>query len=663
MKHFNNQLICLTALMYAAGLMADGGTTTNIVPRSQSFNAARQIVGWDNYYWGINRKPQNSRYNSWYTSLNLTFEYTRTFRDNRLAKALFGNNLICGVCDDASAIQIMGSAVSSRPSNAWLADYFGLPMDFQSTVSFKPSITNYILDFNWYAGLDNWVQGLYFWVYGPFVHTNWNLNAKENITAKGTTGYFQGYFSSATVPIAQLNTSFLNYANGCVPDINNDDSIYGESYCVNTTQCTALGNITWNSLCCSKITNDCECGGLSDNGFADLRFVLGYNFLNHDDGDYHLGIGIYVAAPTGTTVGSDDCNGKGRYLFQPIVGNGHHWELGAQVTAHHTWWRSEDTEKSFGMYFETNISHLFGAHQVRCFDLCSAGPNSRYMLAELLNSNRNSLPLLNTTTDSQGYQFGNQYAPVANITRSNITSTIGAQGDLAFLLAYQSGNFQWDIGYNFWGRSCEDIDFSDDCCNQSMGDWALKGDQRVYGFINQDPYVYNSYAVALAATNTTANIHTGSNLCNGADYTNPSSPTNQYGDNPTYAQGGFSSTATLPVEILPGSTIAIYTSQPPVLIKQYDFNLTGTRGISNKVFTHLNWAWTDCQNCKWIPYVGVGAEVEFGGGDSIDCCATPCNTYACGTTNNCSTNSCSPCCTNVALSQWGVWFKVGASYN
>src|SRR5271155_1653432 len=323
MNYLSKKLICLTALMSAAQLMANGGTTTNIVPRSQSFNAARQIVGWDNYEWGINRKPQDN----WYSSFNLIFEYTRTFRDNRLAQCLFGNDLICGVCDDASAIQIMGSAVTGRPNTAWLADYFGLPMDFQSTVSFKPSITNFILDISFYAGLDNWVDGLYFKIYGPFVHTKWNLNAQELVIAAGANGYFQGYFSSTSVPVSQLNTKFLNYTNGCVPMINNNDTAYGEAYCLSDGECTSLGNITWNSLCCSKISNDCECDGATENGFGELRFILGYNFLNQDEGDYHVGIGIYVAAPTGTSVGSDDCNGKGRYLFQPIVGNGKHWEL------------------------------------------------------------------------------------------------------------------------------------------------------------------------------------------------------------------------------------------------------------------------------------------------------------------------------------------------
>ena len=67
-------------------------TTPMIVPRSQSFNTARQIVGWNNPDWGINRKPQESEY----TSFNVILEYTRSFDDDHLARSLFGKGLICG---------------------------------------------------------------------------------------------------------------------------------------------------------------------------------------------------------------------------------------------------------------------------------------------------------------------------------------------------------------------------------------------------------------------------------------------------------------------------------------------------------------------------------------------------------------------------------------
>lgn len=670
-------------------------TTTKIIPRSQSFNAARQIVGWDNPYWGINRRPQERDY----THFNIAFEYSRTFRDNRLAQFLFGNDLTCDSCNEAS-INISGSAIpaENRGANDWLADYFGLPRDYQSTVTFKPTISNYILDFSLYAGLNVWADGLYFKLYGPFVHTKWNLNAQEcSADYEPSTGYFQGYFSSEVVPTSNLNQSFLAYANGAVPEINNNYSDYYENLCllgdpsISAFPCE-LGPITWQSLCCSKISPECGCDGqgLTRNGFAELRAILGYNFINDEDGDYHLGLGIYVAAPTGTSVGDqDDCNGRGRYLFEPIVGNGKHWELGAQVTAHYIGWRNEEDTKSFGLYIEANITHLFAARQTRCFDLCSAGSNSRYMLAQRLDSNRNSFPGLNAITaanvgippafasqiDTLGLEFANEYAPVANITRRNVTSTIGAQGDVAFSFAYQSGNFQWDLGYNFWGISCEKLRIND-CCAADIGQWALKGDQRVGGFTASTNATIpgTSLFMKLPATDSQATIHQGSNMANGVNYTgtNPKNPVNFYADNSlslnlSAAHPG----ATIIIEILPdasaGNEPTIYTSNPPILIEEDDFALCGTRGISNKFFTHFNYAWPFIDEDKFTPYVGLGVEVECGGRRN-GCCNN--NSNACSSDTCCAEpvietncNFVQACCENVALSQWGIWFKIGAVYN
>ncbi len=54
MRQLNKQLLCITTLVSAVSLSGNTATTSKIVPRSQSFNAARQIVGWDNPFWGIN---------------------------------------------------------------------------------------------------------------------------------------------------------------------------------------------------------------------------------------------------------------------------------------------------------------------------------------------------------------------------------------------------------------------------------------------------------------------------------------------------------------------------------------------------------------------------------------------------------------------------------
>ena len=114
--------------------------------------------------------------------------------------------VLCGQCKDLG-INISGSAVPNRAPTDWLADNFGLPRDFQSTVTFKPTIMNFLIDFSFYAGLDNWTEGLYFRVHAPYVYTKWNLQAKENVTASGTAyngNYFQGYFSNNVVPMSNL---------------------------------------------------------------------------------------------------------------------------------------------------------------------------------------------------------------------------------------------------------------------------------------------------------------------------------------------------------------------------------------------------------------------------------------------------------------------------
>ena len=64
-----------------------------------------------------------------------------------------------------------------------------------------------------------------------------------------------------------------------------------------------------------------------------VLFLVAIFSVKDDERDCHIGIGAYAAAPTGTRVG------ESRYLFAPIVGNGKHWELGGQVTAHHIWWK------------------------------------------------------------------------------------------------------------------------------------------------------------------------------------------------------------------------------------------------------------------------------------------------------------------------------------
>src|SRR5690606_19365754 len=111
-------------------------------------------------------------------------------------------------------------------------------------------------------------------------------------------------------------------------------------------------------------------------GFADLRAELGWNFYQCENA--HLGINIQTAAPTGN-------RRYAQYVMQPVVGNGHHCELGGGVRRHYKF-QCKNSDKSFGFYFDANITHLFKATEARTFDLKDKN-NSRYMLATLFTNN------------------------------------------------------------------------------------------------------------------------------------------------------------------------------------------------------------------------------------------------------------------------------------
>jgi len=104
-------------------------------------------------------------------------------------------------------------------------------------------------------------------------------------------------------------------------------------------------------------------------------------------------------------------------FFEPIVGQGKHWELGGGLDARWVWWRSCDEDKDFTVYLDANVAHLFKARQCRTFDLCNK-PLSRYMLAMKFTNSVSSLLAGDTAAAAVApkYQCAKEFTPVANIT-------------------------------------------------------------------------------------------------------------------------------------------------------------------------------------------------------------------------------------------------------
>jgi hypothetical protein len=582
--------------------------------RSQSVNAAREYVGWQQYIF----IPDEDRF---YGSANITFEYSRSFRPEQIARNLFQNS-ISGCNDCGSIIRVSGSTVAERGSRDWLADYFGLPTDFQSILQFKPVIDNYILDLNFFFGFDEFVPGLFFRFHIPIVHTRWDLNFQETVINSGSNDGFYpaGYFTPSEVGLKQMLPNVTAYMQGSKPALTN--------------------NIKYDPLVAARFST--ECSGLKETGVAEIQAILGYSFTDSDE--YHVGLGLRVAAPTGTRPNAT-------YIFKPIVGNGKHWELGGNLTAAYTFWHSLDAHSHASIQTVANITHMFNAHQSRSFDLCGE-PNSRYMLAE-----RMSTPVLYNLAGEPSddypipaiYQFQNEFAPLANITQSDVSVSIGVQADILLAVTCIFNNYSLDIGYNFWGQTGEKIQLREGCAPDNLNgrSWALKGDAFVFGF--EQIYGQGPIPVGLSATERCATIHQGTNgTLDGL---------NSMVDNALPAVADINTMGgafpLYPAVAYPDEYpyIQTHTSIQPITLTECDLDLSGTKSLSNKVFAHLSYSWLECED--WTPYLGIGGEVEFGkqGSCNNGPIVSSCNTKCCDETIEC--NTCF----------WGVWLKGGFTFN
>ncbi len=634
----NYKNLAFLVLFCVTSLSADRSATPTIIARSQGRDATRKLVGVADklHLYDEGR----------YINASAMPEYEYSFRSDRLAECLFGDDLVG--CD---SILVQGSEVSGRDTFAWLADYFYLPPDYNGKFSIKPRIENVLVDLDLYVGLDEWMEGLYFRLYAPITWTRWDLNFCESCDVETTGSFRAGYFDHAVMLNNQLLETFGDYASGKSP--------FNTS---GTTQQPGIG-VAFQGLKFAKM----ERCSRDRTGLADLRAELGDNFLQKDD--YSLGLNFQIAAPTGTRRHAE-------FAFDPTIGNGNHWEVGGGIIGHYTLWRSETEDYSVSAYLDANFTHMVSAKEQRTFDL-KGKSNSRYMLAEKLGRPVTFLGAAATTAATSvvtpNSQFQRMFAPVANLTTVNVNVHTGIQADIVAMLQASYNSWALDLGYNFWGRSNETISLparpSDECCvNLCTGDpnvWALKGDAFVFGFMSVaiSPLDQDE-PIALSATECGATIHKGTNVdaavanCTGVDRLQNCGVDN--------AQFGYVSTVS-PLVHTPVLTVAsdrIKTSLEPKFINCCDINFQRTRGISHKFFGNLEYTW---ERNGWTPYFGGGASVEIGHNScDDDCCSGSTCEIECN--SGCSTpsgacNNCDGDKISCAVSQWAIWLKGGITFN
>lgn len=563
------------------------GGKTLFGTRSQAVNAVRELAGWQRH---INRPEQEANY----FTFSIVPEYDHSFNSDNIACFLLGGK----------QFRFTGSQVLDREPDDILADYFGLPSDFISTVCFDPVIATFVMDFDWYGGLDQFVPGLYARIHLPVVHTRWDLNLVECVVDPGTTftSYPAGYLSASAITLTQLTVG-----NSAPQDV--QTAFEGNARFGDMQDPLAYGKI-W--------------GRQNEVRVADLTLVLGYNFLLSDW--YHFGLNIRAAAPTGTLRNSE-------FLFEPIAGNDHHWELGGGLSTHVDFWMDEDAQRKVGFYVDANITHLFDSTQKRSFDLCATtsvccnSAGSRYMLLEELAAPVVALNIgLAPNNQAALNQYTGRLLPAINLTTFDAKISVAMQADIVAKIYYQHRGFEFDIGYNFWARSKETM-CERDCIQECF---ALKGDAQVYGFTASE------LPVALNATQNAATINAGQSIGNfssGLQFANANA------DNSSPASDNLGG-ALLNLKAGDAATFgvaqqAVQTSNPAVLITNNDIDDCSAllpRAFSNKIFSYVGYTYL---REGIVPYLGLGASAEWA--------------------NTNVTN-------NSAYSQWSVWLKSGFSY-
>ncbi len=178
---------------------------------------------------------------------------------------------------------------------------------------------------------------------------------------------------------------------------------------------------------------------MSKTGVADVELKIGYEWIQQDP--FHLESYLGILIPSGNKPNSE-------YLFQPIVGHGHHWgilfgnSLGIQI------WANEATDRSLRMEYSSHTQYLFRNTQCRSVDLLCK-PWSRYI--ELYRDQEQAVVASNLSSTLQT----NFATPGINILTMPIKVRPGFSHNMTTAGVFNTGGWQLEAGYNLYCRQSE----------------------------------------------------------------------------------------------------------------------------------------------------------------------------------------------------------------
>ena len=399
-------LVATTALSEAAAVTTVGTakTTSNntFVGRSFSTDMARELMA-EQAAWTMNADSD-----SWYGTLQVIGQYNRNFKSNS------ANGIGAYPFWSGSNVMTVGSNASTATTLNQLDSYqFGLGLQATAgEVALNPVLYNAGADFLFYVGAHQTEAGFFGKINFAVGVASVNPQLTEPVANVGVA--YLGLAMDTTASVAALSAPIYAsmtaaWAGGAVAGTPANSAFTGLQF----------------GLINGKQTSSAK--------FGDIDVAVGYNFLANDRS--HLGVALRFTGPTGNKP-------KAVYVLEPVWGNGGHWGLGGEVFGHATLWQGHD-DRCLELWGDIQVQHLFKAAQVRSFDLTTQGAGSKYILV--------------ADFGTAGTTFANSVQQLVNLSSLAVNSTVGAEVDMALMLQYNCNNWQFDLGYNFAGKSKETL--------------------------------------------------------------------------------------------------------------------------------------------------------------------------------------------------------------
>ena len=310
--------------------------------------------------------------------------------------------------------------------------------DFQSTVQLKPHHSYVGIGLNYQKAFYETDGGHAVWwsISGPILRVRNRIELIETITTSGG--------GPAATPAAVASTPGAGCPAFCPNSCNSDCSLDpSQALAPVDSVAAAFRQPSW---CFGRI--DSSEGSASDSTktrIGDITLRLGYETVKKED--YYLDSFVGCIIPTGNTP-------KAINIFEPVVGQNHHWGIVLGNNAGIELWKSCTCDSIIYGKADFSITYLFSRNERRSFDL-KYKPWSRYMQFYRNVAQAQAAAL----SVDPAYQLF-LHTPGIDILTQDLRIKPGFYRTLNVAVVIEQPCIEVELGYNFFARQAECVNLA-----------------------------------------------------------------------------------------------------------------------------------------------------------------------------------------------------------